>query len=171
MQKFIMMLACIIVMIMFVLQGFSPKYNLPSFQEQGQQANESDDAGPQQALTEIYFNVSIMGVADATPERLETDFGIDSSHYLGVWGRYTDGRFGAADVIIIQPRYGMEQEVREDLQTIKLARMSLFKNYDIYNSYSLAENGTIIERGDYIILLMIDNKETVTEILNSYISR
>ena len=47
--------------------------------------------------------------------------------------------------------------------------MSLFQNYDIYNAYSIAENGTIYQRGDYTILLMIDNEEQVREIIDSYI--
>lgn len=171
MQRFIMLFACIIVAIMFALQGFQAKYILPSATSGQQQAVTVTGAAPEKAIEDIYFNVSVMGVEDATATRLETDFNIDSNHYVGLWGKYSDGRFGAADVIIMQPRPGMEQAVKEDLQTIKLARMSLFKNYDIYNAYTLAENGTIIERGDYIILLMIDSKETITEIINTNIPR
>ena len=149
MQRFILILAVIIVTIIFALQGFQATYHLPEVIGEEESVSE-DPQGPEQAITDIYFNVSIMGVQDATPQRLEDDFGI-------------------ADVIIMRPKAGKEDEVREALQTIKLSRMSLFQNYDIYNSYSIAENGIIYQRGDYTILLMIDNDEAVQEIIDSYI--
>ena len=168
MQRFILILAIIIVTIIFALQGFDATYHLPEIIGEEQSVSE-DPQGPEQAITDIYFNVSIMGVQDATPERLESDFGIDPEIYTSLYGKYTDGRFGIADVIIMRPRSGQEDEVREALQTIKLSRMSLFQNYDIYNAYSIAENGTIYQRGGYTILLMIDNEEQVREIIDSYI--
>ncbi|MEG1942977.1 MAG: DUF4358 domain-containing protein [Angelakisella sp.] len=171
MQRFILLFACIIVFIMFALQGFAPRYILPDVTEITTPEDSSTSAAPQKAIEDIYFNVSIMGVEDATTGRLETDFRIDPEIYTGLWGKYSDGRFGAADVIIMRPHIGREEEVREALQTIKLARMSQFKNYDIYNAYSLAENGTIIERGGYFILLMIDNTEEVMGIIEEHIPR
>lgn len=171
MQRFILLFACIIVFIMFALQGFTPKYTMPDITQSTQEVDEDTSSGPQKAIEDIYFNVPIMGVEEATPQRLESEFGIDPNLYTGLWGRYSDGRFGAADVIIMEPRKGNEEDVREALQTIKLSRMSLFKNYDIYNAYSLAENGSIIQRGDYIILLMIDNTEEVLGIIEKHIPR
>lgn len=171
MQRFILLFACIIVFIMFALQGFTPKYTMPDIAQSTQEVDEDTSSGPQKAIEDIYFNVPIMGVEEATPQRLESEFGIDPNLYTGLWGRYSDGRFGAADVIIMEPRKGNEEDVREALQTIKLSRMSLFKNYDIYNAYSLAENGSIIQRGDYIILLMIDNTEEVLGIIEKHIPR
>ncbi|MEG1875837.1 MAG: DUF4358 domain-containing protein, partial [Angelakisella sp.] len=153
MQRFILILTCIIVTVIFALQGFQPKYMLPAVADDSEevQTENSGAQAPQLAIDDIYFNVSVMGVEDATAERLEQDFGISPFLYTGVWGKYSDGRFGAADVIILQPRPGMEQDVREALQSIKLSRMSLFKNYDIYNAYATCENGSIVERGGYII--------------------
>ncbi|MEG0541162.1 MAG: DUF4358 domain-containing protein [Angelakisella sp.] len=171
MQRFILLFACIIVFIMFALQGFQPKYIMHDVTQSAQQEDKDTSAAPEQAITDIYFNVSVMGVEEATPERLQADFGINPDLYTGLWGKYSDGRFGAADVIIMKPRLGQEQEAREALQSIKLSRMSLFKNYDIYNAYSLAENGTIIERGDYMMLLMIENTEDVLAIIENYIPR
>jgi len=46
-------------------------------------------------------------------------FGLDDSHWSSVYGRYTNGRFGIADVFLIRPRPGHEDEVRECLETIK----------------------------------------------------
>ncbi len=171
MQKFLLIMACIIVTIIFALQGFAPRYSLPTADELESGGEEASADAPQQALAEIYFDVDIMGVEEATPQRLENDFGIDPSIYDSCAGRYTDGRFGIADVIMLSPRPGKEEEVREALQTIKLSRMSLFRNYDIYNSYELAENGSIFQRGDYYILTMIENEEAVREIIEAYIPR
>lgn len=171
MQRFILLFACIIVFVMFALQGFAPKYIMPDITETTQQEDKETSAAPEKAIEDIYFNVSIMGVENATTERLESEFGVDPEIYTGLWGKYSDGRFGAADVIIMEPRAGFEEDAREALQSIKLARMSLFKNYDIYNAYSLAENGSIIDRGDYMILLMIDNAEEVLGIIEQHIPR
>ena len=171
MQKFLLIVACIIVTIVFALQGFSPRYSLPSADDLQADGQEVSTDAPEQALAEIYFNVDIMGVQEATPERLESDFAIDPSIYYSCVGRYTDGRFGIADVIMLSPRPGHEDDVREALQTIKLSRMSLFRNYDIYNSYQLAEDGAIFQRGDYYILTMIENAESVREIIETYIPR
>lgn len=172
MQRFILLFACIIVFVMFALQGFSPKYIMPDITQTVEEEDKGDSsAAPQKAIEDIYFNVPVMGVEDATPERLKSEFGVDPELYTGLWGRYSDGRFGAADVIILEPRAGREEEVREALQSIKLARMSLFKNYDIYNAYSLAENGTILERGGYMMLLMIDNLEEVQGTIEEHIPR
>lgn len=171
MQRFVLVLSCIIVLVMFTLQGFQPRYALPDALLNQQEETLDTGTDPKKAIEDIYFTVSVMGIEDATIERLTTDFNIDPFIYTGLWGKYSDGRFGAADVIVMKPRPGMEADVREAMQTIKLSRMSLFKNYDIYNAYELAEDGTIIERGDYVILLMIDNKEEVTAIINQYIPR
>lgn len=170
-QRFLLILACVIVFIIFALQKFTPQYTLPSADDLLGNNTEVSTQIPEQALAEIYFNVSIMGVIEATPERLESDFGIDSSIYSSCVGRYTDGRFGIADVIMLSPRPGFEDEVREALQTIKLSRINLFRNYDIYNSYQLAEEGLIFQRGDYYILTMIENAATVREIIETYIPR
>ena len=171
MQRFVLALACIIVFIIFALQKFAPQYTLPSADDLLGNSTEISTKAPEQALAEIYFDVSIMGVEEATPQRLEDDFGIDPSIYYSCVGRYTDGRFGIADVIMLSPRPGCEDQVREALQTIKLARMNLFRNYDIYNAYQLAEDGTIFQRGDYYILTMIENDTAVRKIIETYIPR
>ncbi len=170
MQRLMLIIASIIVTIIFALQGFAPKYTMPTADEL--KAGEVRTVGdPETALSEIYFDVSILGVEEVTPQKLEEEFGIDPFIYTYCGGRYTNGRYGIADVILLYPRSGYEDEVREALQTIKLSRINLFKNYDIYNSHDLAENGTIARRGGYYILTMIDNEEAVWDILEEYIPR
>ena len=154
-QRLLLIFSCIILVILFALQGFQPQYRLPTSEQ----------------LEEDYFDVEIMGVQEATSEKLESEFGLDPSIWLSVHGRYTNGRFGIADVFMIRPRVGYEDEVREALETIKLSRMNLFRNFDVYNSLSIAENGSIYRRGDYYILLMIEDEERAREIISQYIPR
>jgi hypothetical protein len=170
-QRLFLIFACIILVILFALQGFQPQYQLPTSDQTEEDALYNEGDGPEQALAEIYFDVEIMGVQEATSEKLESEFGLDPSIWLSVHGRYTDGRFGIADVFIIRPRPGHEDDVREALETIKLSRMNLFRNFDVYDSYSIAENGTIYRRGDYYVLLMIADEERAAEIIANYIPR
>lgn len=169
MQRFILMLSCVIVFVLFMLQGFQPTYSLPATTQTPQEEVQQISLAPQKAIDDIYFNISTIGVEDATPERLYSDFGIEDYIYTELYGKYTDGRFGAADIIIMKPRHGMEQDVMEALQNIKISRMNLFKNYDIYNSYELVSNAVIVERGEYYILLMLEDAEGALEILEKHI--
>lgn len=127
------------------------------------------EADPQAALEEIYYNVQIMGVQEATPALLEERFKVDSSLYTSVDARFTDGRFGVADVYIFRPASGKEDELKEALEQIKLSRIIEFKNYDIYNSAQLSEDGVIFTRGEYMILTMIEDADKVREIIERYI--
>ena len=171
MQRLLLIFSCIILVILFALQGFQPQYQLPTAQQNEEEVQEVEGNGPEEALAEIYFDVKILGVQEATSQKLADEFGLDPIHWLSVHGRYTNGRFGIADVIFIRPRPGHEDEVRECLETIKLSRMNLFRNFDVFGAYSLAENGSIYQRGDYYILLMIDNEEAVRNILRTYLPR
>lgn len=171
MQKLLLIFSCIILVILFALQGFQPQYQLPAVQQTEDDIQDIEGDGPEEALAEIYFNVDILGVQEATSQKLADEFGLDPSHWLSVHGRYTNGRFGIADVFFIRPRPGHEDEVRECLETIKASRINLFRNFDVFDSYSLAENGSIFQRGDYYILLMIDNEEEVRDIIRTYIPR
>ena len=171
MQRLLLIFSCIILVILFALQVFQPQYQLPTVEQMEEDPGFPEGSGPEEALTEIYFDVDILGVEEVTSQVLVDRFGLDDSHWSSVYGRYTNGRFGIADVFLIRPRPGHEDEVRECLETIKLARMNLFRNFDVFGAYSLAENGSIYQRGDYYILLMIDNEDRVREILRNYLPR
>lgn len=171
MQRLLLIFSCIILLILFALQGFQPQYQIPTAQQTEEDIQEIEGTGPEDALAEIYFNVDILGVQEATSRKLADDFGLDPLHWLSVHGRYTNGRFGIADVFFIRPRAGHEDDVRECLETIKASRINLFRDFDVYDSYSIAVNGSIYQWGDYYILLMIDNEEEVREIIRTYIPR
>lgn len=94
---------------------------------------------------------------------------MDTSCLSAVYGRYTDGRFGIADVILVVPKPGQEASARNLLVTIRTSRAGLFANYDIYGASELAENGVIYTLGDYYVLLMINDTDHVRELLEQYI--
>lgn len=99
MRKLIIVVASLLVVVLFILQGFQQTHPLPEPDNNRQSTATSE--GIADALDAIYFDVSIMGVQDATAERLASDFGVDTSCLSAVYGRYTDGRFGIADVILV----------------------------------------------------------------------
>ena len=171
MQRFMILITSVIVLAILLLQGFMPTYPFPQAIQQVEENQTVVSNAPKEIIGDIYFNIATIGVLEATPERLRLDFDIDDTAYDGLWGRYTDGRFGAADVIIMTANPGKEDEVLEALQTIKVSRISLFENYDIYNAYDIASDGVIIERGDYYILLMLEDQSEAISIIESYLPR
>ena len=153
--------------VLFILQGFQQTHPLP--EPDNNRQSTATGEGIADALDAIYFDVSIMGVQDATAEQLASDFGVDTSCLSAVYGRYTDGRFGIADVILVVPKPGQEAAARDLLVTIRTSRAGLFANYDIYGASELAENGVIYTLGDYYVLLMINDTDHVRELLEQYI--
>lgn len=168
MRKLIIVVASLlVVVVLFILQGFQQTHPLP--EPDNNRQSTATGEGIADALDAIYFDVSIMGVQDATAERLASDFGVDTSCLSAVYGRYTDGRFGIADVILVVPKPGQEASARNLLVTIRTSRAGLFANYDIYGASELAENGVIYTLGDYYVLLMINDTDHVRELLEQYI--
>lgn len=144
-------------------------YNIKPTQPAVAATQPAAPADPQAALEDIYYDVEIMGIQDATPTVLEDKFRIDSSLYTSADAKYADGRYGVADVFIFKIAPGKEDELKEALEQVKLSRIMEFKNYDIYNSLQLSEDGQIFTRGEYMILTMIENAEPVREIIEKHI--
>jgi len=168
MRKLIIVVASLMVLVLFIFQGFQQIFPVPETTPDTE-STEYTGEGITTALDEIYYHVSIMGVEDATAERLASDFGIDTSCFSAVYGRYTNGRFGIADVIIVIPTPGEEAAARDALVTIRSGRSNLFRNFNIYGASDLADSGVIYTHGDYLILLMIEDAEGVRETLDEYL--
>ena len=167
MRKLIVVVLSLVVVVLFMFQGFGRTFPLP-LADAGA-VSESSRQSITDALDDIYYNVDVMGVQEATAAGLAKEFSLDPKIFSEIYGRYTDGRFGIADVFVARPAPGKGAAVREALITIRTARTSLFKNFDIFGSSSIAENGVIYNRGDYMILLMIKDTEGARAILDEYI--
>ena len=164
MRKLIIVVASLLVVVLLILQGFQQTYPLP--EPENNRTSTATGEGIEDAMDAIYFDVTILGVKKATLEGLQSDFGVETSCLSAAYGRYTDGRFGIADVIMVVPKPGQETAARDLLLTIRTA---LFTNYDIYGASELAENGVIYTLGDYYVLLMIKDTDHVRELLEQYI--
>lgn len=120
---------------------------------------------PEEALDEIYADVDVRGVEEVSPQVLFEKFGIAEELYTDYYVRCSSGRYGLADVFIIEPAYGREEELREALEQLKTNRIVEFRNYDIYNALEYAENGQIFQAGPYYVLVMLENADQAREII------
>ena len=160
-------MASLLVVVLFILQGFQQTHPLPEPDNNRQStATGEGDRGCPDA---IYFDVSIMGVQDATAERLASDFGVDTSCLSAVYGRYTDGRFGIADVILVVPKPGQEASARDPLVTIRTSRAGPLPIMISTAPANWPKTGSSTPLGDYYVLLMINDTDHVRELLEQYI--
>lgn len=121
--------------------------------------------GPEEALDEIYIDVNIMGINALTNDILKDKFLLETDCIDKLWGKYSDGRFGLADVYIIKPKENQADKVHALLEDVKLMRTLEFQSYDIYNSLQIAEDGVVTDIGDYVVLVMLEDRETAMAIL------
>ena len=68
MRKLIIVVASLLVVVLFILQGFQQTHPLP--EPDNNRQSTATGEGIADALDAIYFDVSIMGVQDATAEQL-----------------------------------------------------------------------------------------------------
>ncbi len=127
-------------------------------------------ADPQAAIDEIYSNIERQtGLQDANIQDVTKVIGISKKQFDEYYIRYMDADFGASDVYIIKPKEGMEDSVCQSLKDWQEKRSRHFKGYDIYNSYSISENAVIFIRGDYVVMLMLEDNDSAREIIEKYI--
>lgn len=141
-----------------------------------QQPNEitvsaSETPEPQKAIDEIYQNADTMGLYTGSDTILEDKFYIDPGLLEEYYVKYSNGRFGVADVFILKPKEDQLLQVRELLEQVKLSRVKEFENYDIHNSYQIAQDAEIFEQGDYLVMLMLEDNESARDIIDKYLPK
>lgn len=125
---------------------------------------------PKKALKEIYENVEReYGLVDADDDVMSDVMGFDMENIEEYYVRYMETDFGASDVFIIKAVEGMENEVRSDLKSWQENRVRAFLSYDIYNSTEISQNALIFQRGEYIVMLALEDNETARQIIEKYI--
>ena len=70
---------------------------------------------------------------------------------------------------IIKPTEGEDENVREAMKTWQESRIRAFSGYDIYNSTEISENAMIFRRGDYLVMLMLEDNDAARSIIDEYI--
>lgn len=128
------------------------------------------EADPQAAIDEIYANFErTNGLRNATYKEVEDVMGFDldtiEEHHI----RYMETDYGASDVYIIKAKEGQEETVRQAMKDWQEARVRTFIGYDIYNSTSISENAVIFQRGDYLVMLMLEDNDSARAIVEKYI--
>ena len=90
--------------------------------------------------------------------------------------RYVEGDFGADDVYIILPKEGTDENgsshrdnVITALKKRKEDRIKEFSNFDVYDSFRIAQDAVIFERGSYVVMLMLEDNDTARQIVEKYI--
>lgn len=124
-----------------------------------------------ETLDEIYKDCNIFGLTLATDEDMEELFEFDLSQIEDYTVKFSSKNYGVADIFIIKPKEEFEQDIFENLRKIKDRRVDEFENYIIYDSLSIAKNAEIYSRGDYIIMLMIQNQDQAKELINKLIDK
>ncbi len=144
-------------------------------EKQQEQAEESQIvspmvADPEAALEEIYKDVEVMGIEQPDQQYLDEVLGLlKDVDYKEAYVNRADGKYGVADIYIIKPTSGQEEVVTEKLELIKEARIKEFEDYNIFNSYEIAQEAPIYAHGEYIIMVMIEDSQGAVDIISSYI--
>lgn len=127
-------------------------------------------ADPEAALEEIYAQLTrTTGLVDADDDTVSDVMGFDLETIEEYWIRYMETDFGASDVYIIKPVEGQEDTVRKDMKEWQESRIRAFSGYDIYNSTDISENAVIFTRGDYLVMLMLEDNDGARSILEAHI--
>lgn len=126
-------------------------------------------AQPQKAVDEIYKSLEDYEAVPISEGRIKDQLGIEKTHIIECYGMTSDPNEGLADVAIILPKDSRREAVQLALSKYKESRMSAFENYDILDSYLIAQNAVIYDQGDYVIMLMLSDNESAREIIDEYI--
>lgn len=128
------------------------------------------EADPQAAIDEIYAGIErTNGLRNASYKEVEDVMGFDIDTIEEFYIRYMETDYGASDVYIIKPKEGQEEIVRQAMKDWQEARVRTFIGYDIYNSTSISENAVIFQRGDYLVMLMLEDNDSARAIVEKYI--
>ncbi len=138
-------------------------------EDSSQAAMTTDFSGldAQAVLDTIYAENTVREVQDVTEQLLDEKYGLVPALYIDVYARQSSGRYGVADVFIVHPAYGRENDVREVLEQVKNSRIVEFSKYDVYNALEYSEDGQIFEVGGYICLIMIEDAQEARAVIES----
>ncbi len=128
------------------------------------------EADPQAAINEIYADFDrTSGLVNATYIEMKDVMGFNMDQIEEFHVRYMETDFGASDVYIIKAKSGMENDVRQSLKNWQETRIRSFNGYDIYNSTEISENAVIFQRGEYLVMLMLEDNDAARAIIETYI--
>lgn len=135
-------------------------------------ASESVQPDPIGAIDKIYEAIDIIELTMADDTTMTELFGFDlETDVEEYFVKYSNSRFGVSDVYIIKPRQDRNDAVRNSLELRREARIAECSNYDVLGSLDISKTGAIFEHGGYVIMLLVEDKERATAIIEEYIPR
>jgi hypothetical protein len=128
------------------------------------------EADPDAAVEEIYETLPDAQAVPLSAFQLANYFPeLSLDDLLSYTGRISSPEGGLADLIFFEPAEGKRDTVREALRGYQERRIREFEDYDILGSFEIAANATVIDQGDFVILLMLADNEVVRDIIDKYI--
>ncbi len=117
-------------------------------------------------IDQIYEDIDMKGLQDAGLEQINDLFHIETGLISDYAARYSSGRYGVADVVIVKvPDEQSVEPVIEALEQRRTERVSEFENYDVHDAYRIAQEAEIFSRGDYVIMLMVDDLDAARTVI------
>jgi hypothetical protein len=129
-------------------------------------AEEADPAG---AIEEIYASLEEYSAEQLDTQAIYEIMGITGYQTEEAFVHYSDPKSGLADIAIFKPNSTSKDAIRESLYGFKDQRIREFENYNILDSYTIAQNALIYDQGEYVILLMLEDNEAAKTIIDYYI--
>ncbi len=170
MNKKLLSLIISLCLITAPLYGCSSKNeNQQNEQQSTVQSANTDEELLANVINEIYSKIDNPSLSDATDDMLQELFFLNPDDVESYAVRYTDFKYGVSDVMIIKPKADKKQNVVSSLETRKKTRIAECENYDIHNSYEIAQKAEIYERGGYVIMLMLEDNASAKKIIERYI--
>jgi Archaea-specific RecJ-like exonuclease, contains DnaJ-type Zn finger domain len=125
------------------------------------------DASPGDAAEAIYALFPDTAATQLTAERLEALTGIAGAPDFAAY--YSDAKYGLADLMIVAVDDDTRESVRDLLYRYKETRVAEFENYDILDSFAIAQGTVVYDQGDYLVLLMLPDNAAAQQIIDQYI--
>lgn len=131
-----------------------------------QTVTESDPEGAAEA---IYETLEDRSVERLTMKGVQDILDVESAQYEEFAAYYSNAKNGLCDVVFIKAKEATRDKVREQLYAYKDKRVEEFRNYDILDAFSIAQNAVVYDQGEYVVLLMLPDNEAAQEIIDDYI--
>ena len=114
-------------------------------------------------IDNVYNNV-MNGIDDwlspIDEETMKTAYDMDFSHFDEYYGRIPKANVHATSVIGVKVKNGKKEEARAELMKYQAAMEKNFERY-LPDQYDLVKDYRIIEKGDYMLLVIADNADDV----------
>lgn len=127
------------------------------------------EADPQGAVDAVYAALPDAWPTPVSATEFERHFADVADKVESYYGCTSDPGGGLSDLLILKPRSGERDLVREALHLYQEKRVREFENYDILDSYTIARDAQVYDQGDYLILVMFGDNAAVQEIIDGYI--